>query len=98
MRKHVYHLLFLTETSRFNAMIQGNIQEAAVRLLLGLAPQRGFEPPTYRLGGGRSILLSYWGIVWHLPDCDRCHDSTFTPEIASHSLVHFQMLWREYYS
>ena len=79
-------------------MIQGNIQEAAVRLLLGLAPQRGFEPPTYRLGGGRSILLSYWGIVWHLPDCDRCHDSTFTPEIASHSLVHFQMLWREYYS
>ena len=27
-----------------------------------LAPLRGVEPPTYRLGGGRSILLSYKGI------------------------------------
>ena len=27
-----------------------------------LAHQRGLEPPTYRLGGGRSIQLSYWCI------------------------------------
>ena len=26
-----------------------------------MAPQEGFEPPTYRLEGGCSILLSYWG-------------------------------------
>ncbi len=26
-----------------------------------LVPQRGFEPPTCRLGGGRSIQLSYRG-------------------------------------
>ena len=27
-----------------------------------MAPQKEFESPTFRLGGGRSILLSYWGI------------------------------------
>ena len=27
-----------------------------------MAPQKEFESPTFRLGGGRSILLSYWGM------------------------------------
>ena len=27
-----------------------------------MAPQKEFESPTFRLGGGRSILLSYWGV------------------------------------
>lgn len=29
---------------------------------LWLARQKGFEPPTFRLGGGCSIQLSYWRI------------------------------------
>ena len=29
-----------------------------------MAPQKEFESPTFRLGGGRSILLSYWGICY----------------------------------
>ena len=32
-----------------------------------MAPQKEFESPTFRLGGGRSILLSYWGVyTWVL--------------------------------
>ena len=34
-----------------------------------LAPQKEFESPTFRLGGGRSILLSYWGVS--TPYCTR---------------------------
>ena len=31
-----------------------------------LAPQKEFESPTFRLGGGRSILLSYWGVCRYI--------------------------------
>ena len=39
------------------------IKDRAVALsFINQASMRGFEPPTYRLGGGRSILLSYMDI------------------------------------
>ena len=31
-----------------------------------LALQKGFGPPTFRLGGGCSIQLSYWCIYWNI--------------------------------
>lgn len=31
------------------------------RVFSAMVPPRGIEPPTYRLGGGRSIRLSYGG-------------------------------------
>ena len=46
-----------------------------------LARQKGFEPPTFRLGGGCSIQLSYWrmfhSIVQNILLCVNCksHDS-----------------------
>ena len=31
-----------------------------------LALQKELESPTFRLGGGRSIQLSYWSIYWNI--------------------------------
>ena len=48
--------------SSSNHPYEAAIKREAVSDFPFLAPTRGFEPPTYRLGGGRSILLSYVGI------------------------------------
>ena len=38
--------------------------ENQTKLTLSLAPRTGFEPAAYRLGGGRSIHLSYRGLLF----------------------------------
>ena len=44
---------------------------------LFMASQKGFEPPTPRLGGACSIQLSYW---------DKCHYSFFIPHLDPNDL------------
>ena len=58
-----------------------------------VARPAGFEPTAYRLGGGRSILLSYGRMLLHLYRCSRsiitrffqlgnAEEATFPPHTA----------------
>ena len=49
------------KTTRWTSRFQDKKREAVTDFPF-LAPTRGFEPPTLRLGGECSILLSYVGI------------------------------------
>ena len=40
------------------------MKPAKTDLISKLAPMKGVEPPTCRLGGDRSILLSYMGLYY----------------------------------
>ena len=44
-----------------------------------MAPQKEFESPTFRLGGGRSIQLSYWGIHYYILSKNRVSVKKFCP-------------------
>ena len=46
--------------------------ENRTKLTLFLAPRTGFEPAAYRLGGGRSIHLSYRGLLTCVSLLERC--------------------------
>ena len=46
--------------------------ENRMKLTLSVAPRTGFEPAAYRLGGGRSIHLSYRGLLTCASLLERC--------------------------